>query len=151
MNLVVHRQNLERLPAMIALAEDLEVDRLEIAHVQYYGWALRNREALLPTRGQWERSLAIITAARDRLKGRMRVDFVAPDYYAKYPKACMGGWGRGVILIDPAGRVALSCRGLDSGLSSTTSTHARCAGFGKSPRRFRSSAAKIGCRAVPQL
>jgi pyrroloquinoline quinone biosynthesis protein E len=108
MNLVVHRQNLDRLPAMIALAEELEVDRLEIAHVQYYGWALRNREALLPTRDQWERSLAIITAARDRLKGRMRVDFVAPDYYAKYPKACMGGWGRGVILIDPAGR-ALPC------------------------------------------
>ena len=113
MNLVVHRQNLERLPAMIALAEDLEVDRLEIAHVQYYGWALRNREALLPTRGQWERSLAIITAARDRLKGRMRVDFVAPDYYAKYPKACMGGWGRGVILIDPAGR-ALPCHAAGS-------------------------------------
>ena len=108
MNLVVHRQNLERLPAMIALAEELEVDRLEIAHVQYYGWALRNREALLPTRDQWERSLAIIAAARDRLKGRMRVDFVAPDYYAKYPKACMGGWGRGVILIDPAGH-ALPC------------------------------------------
>jgi len=90
------------------LAEELQVDRLEIAHVQYYGWALRNREALLPTRDQWERSLAIITAARDRLKGRMRVEFVAPDYYAKYPKACMGGWGRGVILIDPAGR-ALPC------------------------------------------
>src|SRR6266850_463124 len=113
MNLVVHRQNLERLPAMIALAEEMETDRLEIAHVQYYGWALRNRDALLPTRGQWERSLAIITAARERLKGRMRVDFVAPDYYAKYPKACMGGWGRGVILIDPAGR-ALPCHAAGS-------------------------------------
>jgi pyrroloquinoline quinone biosynthesis protein E len=108
MNLVVHRQNLERLEAMIALAEELEADRLEIAHVQYYGWALRNRDALLPTREEWERSLAVITAARERLKGRMRVDFVGPDYYAKYPKACMGGWGRGVILIDPAGR-ALPC------------------------------------------
>jgi len=108
MNLVVHRQNLDRLPEMIALAEELAADRLEIAHVQYYGWALRNREALLPSRFQWERSLEIITAARDRLKGRMRVDFVGPDYYAKYPKACMGGWGRSVILIDPAGR-ALPC------------------------------------------
>jgi len=113
MNLVVHRQNLERLEAMIALAEELETDRLEIAHVQYYGWALRNRDTLLPTRDQWERSLAIITAARERLKGRMRVDFVAPDYYAKYPKACMGGWGRGVILIDPAGR-ALPCHAAGS-------------------------------------
>ena len=113
MNLVVHRQNLERLEAMIALAEELETDRLEIAHVQYYGWALRNRDTLLPTRDQWERSLAIITAARERLKGRMRVHFVAPDYYAKYPKACMGGWGRGVILIDPAGR-ALPCHAAGS-------------------------------------
>jgi len=108
MNIVVHRQNLSRLPAMIALAEELTVDRLEIAHVQYYGWALRNREALLPSRAQWEQSLEIITSARDRLKGRMRVDFVGPDYYAKYPKACMGGWARSVMLVDPAGR-ALPC------------------------------------------
>jgi len=107
-NMVVHRRNLDRLEQMIALAEELEADRLEIAHVQYYGWALRNREALLPTRSQWERSLAVVTAARERLAGRMRIDFVAPDYYAKYPKPCMGGWGRGTMLIDPAGR-ALPC------------------------------------------
>jgi pyrroloquinoline quinone biosynthesis protein E len=107
-NLVVHRRNLGRLEEMIALAEELEADRLEIAHVQYYGWALRNRDALLPSRDQWERSLAVITAARERLSGRMRIDFVGPDYYAKYPKPCMGGWGRSVILIDPAGR-ALPC------------------------------------------
>jgi pyrroloquinoline quinone biosynthesis protein E len=112
-NMVVHRRNLERLEQMIALAEELQADRLEIAHVQYYGWALKNRERLLPTRAQWERSLAIITAARKRLSGRMRIDFVGPDYYAKYPKACMGGWGRSVILIDPAGR-ALPCHAAGS-------------------------------------
>ena len=107
-NMVVHRQNLGRLEQMIALAEELEADRLEIAHVQYYGWALRNREALLPTRMQWDESLAVITAARERLAGRIRIDFVGPDYYARYPKACMGGWGRSVILIDPAGQ-AMPC------------------------------------------
>ncbi len=107
-NVVVHRRNLERLPQMIAMAEQLGADRLEIAHVQYYGWALRNRDALLPSRSQWEQSLAVINAARDRLQGRVRIDFVGPDYYAKYPKACMGGWGRSVILIDPAGR-AMPC------------------------------------------
>jgi len=112
-NMVVHRRNLSRLEEMIALAEKLEADRLEIAHVQYYGWALRNRDSLLPTRNQWEQSLAIITAARERLSGRMRIDFVGPDYYAKYPKACMGGWGRSVILIDPAGR-ALPCHAAGS-------------------------------------
>ena len=116
-NIVVHRQNLDRLEEMIALAEDLDAERVEIAHVQYYGWALRNRDALLPTRAQWERSLEVILAARGRLEGRMRIDFVAPDYYAKYPKACMGGWGRSVILIDAAGR-ALPCHaaGLIPGL-----------------------------------
>jgi PqqA peptide cyclase len=107
-NMVVHRENVHRLGPMIALAEELGADRLEIAHVQYYGWALHNRTRLLPTRMQWEESLALITGARERLKGRMRIDFVAPDYYAKYPKACMGGWGRSVMLIDPAGR-ALPC------------------------------------------
>jgi pyrroloquinoline quinone biosynthesis protein E len=107
-NLVVHRQNLDRLTEMIEMAEEVAADRLEIAHVQYYGWALRNRDALLPTRSQWERSVETIHAARSRLEGRLRIDFVGPDYYAKYPKACMGGWGRSVILIDPAGR-ALPC------------------------------------------
>jgi len=112
-NVVLHRGNATDIEALAELAADLGADRLELAHAQYYGWALRNRGALLPTRDQWERSLAVITAARERLKGRMRVDFVAPDYYAKYPKACMGGWGRGVILIDPAGR-ALPCHAAGS-------------------------------------
>ncbi|MBI3666591.1 MAG: pyrroloquinoline quinone biosynthesis protein PqqE [Acidobacteria bacterium] len=104
-NMVVHRENLDRLEKMIALAEELQADRMEIANVQYYGWALRNRAALLPTRPQLERSLETVSAAQERLKGRMRIDFVVPDYYARYPKPCMGGWGRGMILIDPCGQV----------------------------------------------
>jgi pyrroloquinoline quinone biosynthesis protein E len=83
----------------------LKADKLEIANVQYYGWALKNRAKLLPTRQQVLASLPVIEGARTRLTGKMRVDYVLPDYYAKYPKACMGGWGRGLMLIDPAGRV----------------------------------------------
>jgi pyrroloquinoline quinone biosynthesis protein E len=105
MNVVVHRRNLARLDALIALAEELGAGRLEVAHVQYYGWALRNREALLPTREQLDRSVAAVDAARERLKGRMRIDFVVPDYYARYPKPCMGGWGRKLLLVAPAGEV----------------------------------------------
>jgi pyrroloquinoline quinone biosynthesis protein E len=105
LNVVVHRQNLDRLEEIITLAEQLQPEKLEIANVQYYGWAFRNRERLLPTREQVERSLAILLAAQERLKGRMRIDFVLPDYYAKYPKPCMGGWGQGLLLVDPAGRV----------------------------------------------
>jgi PqqA peptide cyclase len=107
-NVVVHRQNLDHLAEIIAMAEQLGASRLEIANVQYYGWALQNRDALLPTRAQLEKSQATVNAAVTRLNGRMRIDYVAPDYYARYPKACMGGWGRRLILIDPAGQ-ALPC------------------------------------------
>ena len=107
-NIVVHRRNLDRLEEMIAFAEQSGAQRLEIANVQYYGWALRNRDALLPTRDQLRRSVEILEAARDRLQGRLRLEFVLPDYYAKYPKPCMNGWGRQLMLIDPAGR-AMPC------------------------------------------
>ena len=105
LNAVVHRQNLDRLESIVAMAERLGVDRLEIANVQYYGWAIENRERLMPTRRQLEACVAAVQAHQLRLKGRMRIDFVPPDYYARYPKACMGGWGRSLILIDPAGFV----------------------------------------------
>ena len=107
-NIVVHRDNLQRLPQMIAMAEELGASKLEIAHVQYYGWALRNREHLLPTREQVDESARVIESAQQRLAGKMRIEFVLPDYYAKYPKACMGGWGQKMMLINPAGK-ALPC------------------------------------------
>ena len=108
MNVVVHRQNLERLPEMIALAEELGADKLEIANVQYYGWALANRGALLPSEGQLQQAVAVVRGAQERLKGRTRIDFVVPDYYGKYPKPCMGGWGRKLMLVNPAGE-AMPC------------------------------------------
>jgi len=105
LNMVVHRRNLARLEQMLEFAEQSGAQRVEIAHVQYYGWALKNQAALLPTRAQVDQSIAIVEAARERLRGRMRIDFVLPDYYAKYPKPCMNGWGHQQMLIDPAGRV----------------------------------------------
>ncbi|MBZ5688924.1 MAG: pyrroloquinoline quinone biosynthesis protein PqqE [Acidobacteriia bacterium] len=104
-NLVVHRQNLDHLEEMIAFIEQLQPERVEIAHTQYYGWALANRSALMPTRMQLERAVAIISEAEKRLAGRIRIDSVVPDYYAKYPKACMGGWGRRLMLVNPSGKV----------------------------------------------
>jgi pyrroloquinoline quinone biosynthesis protein E len=104
-NLVVHRQNLDHLEEMIAFVERLDPERVEIAHAQYYGWALANRAALLPTHAQLEKAVAIVAEAEKRLAGRIRIDSVVPDYYAKYPKACMGGWGRRLMLINPAGKV----------------------------------------------
>jgi len=107
-NLVVHRQNLDHLEEMIAFIEQLHPERIEIANAQYYGWALANRASLLPTRTQLDRAIAIVADAEQRLAGRIRIDSVVPDYYAKYPKACMGGWGRRLMLINPAGK-ALPC------------------------------------------
>ena len=107
-NLVVHRQNLDHLEEMISFLEELQPDRMEIAHAQYYGWALENRTSLLPTRAQLDRAVKTVAEAEARLSGKIRIDSVVPDYYARYPKSCMGGWGRRLILIDPAGK-ALPC------------------------------------------
>jgi len=104
-NFVIHRQNLDELEDMVLLAEKIGAGRVEFAHVQYYGWAFENRKRLLPTREQLNRSLEIIKKADERLRGRIRVEYVVPDYYAKYPKACMGGWGRKVLLVKPDGNV----------------------------------------------
>jgi pyrroloquinoline quinone biosynthesis protein E len=104
-NLVVHRQNLDHLEEMVAFIEQLQPERIEIANTQYYGWALQNRAALMPTRTQVESAVAIIAEAEKRLAGRIRIDSVVPDYYAKYPKACMGGWGRRLMLVNPSGKV----------------------------------------------
>jgi pyrroloquinoline quinone biosynthesis protein E len=104
-NLVIHRQNIDHLEEMISFIEQLAPDRMEIAHTQYYGWALKNRAALLPTREQLERVVEAVSAAEKRLAGRIRIDFVVPDYYARFPKPCMGGWGRRLMLINPSGKV----------------------------------------------
>jgi len=105
LNAVMHRGNLDHLEAMIETALRFGAGRLEVAHVQYYGWALRNRAALMPTRAQIDRASEIVTAARAQLSGRLVIDYVVPDYYASRPKACMGGWGQRFLNVDPVGRV----------------------------------------------
>jgi pyrroloquinoline quinone biosynthesis protein E len=112
-NAVVHRQNLDHLGEIIDLALGLGAQRLEVAHVQYHGWALRNRAALMPTREQAERAIELVRAARERLKGVLAIDYVVPDYYARYPKPCMGGWGRQNLNITPSGKV-LPCHAAET-------------------------------------
>lgn len=112
-NAPVHRQNIDSLASFIELAQSLGAQRLEVAHVQYYGWALKNRQALMPTRDQVLASAELVARARERLKGILVIDFVVPDYYARRPKPCMGGWGRGIINITPSGKV-LPCHAAES-------------------------------------
>lgn len=107
-NFVIHKQNIARVEEMIALGEVLQAERIEVAHTQYYGWALLNRNALLPSREQLDYVNGVVAAARERLNGRIAIDYVVPDYYAARPKACMGGWGNRFINISPSGK-ALPC------------------------------------------
>ena len=100
-NAVMHRQNLHQLPDIIQMAVDLDADRLEVANVQYYGWALKNRAALMPTLEQIEETSRLVEEAQARLKGTLAIDYVVPDYYALRPKKCMGGWGQQFFNISP--------------------------------------------------
>ena len=104
-NAPIHRANIDNLPNIIAFAVEMGAGRLEVAHVQYYAWALKNRAALMPTREQVMKTVEIVDRAREKYKGIMVFDFVVPDYYAKFPKPCMGGWGRGSMNISPSGKV----------------------------------------------
>jgi pyrroloquinoline quinone biosynthesis protein E len=104
-NVVLHRHNLDRITDLIALAEQMRADRLELAHTQYYGWALRNRDWLLPTTKQVRVADAVVHAAARRLAGRMQIDYVSPDLHTATPKPCMGGWGRRQLTVTPNGDV----------------------------------------------
>lgn len=112
-NAVVHRQNIDNISGIIDLAQGLDAHRLEIAHVQYYGWALENRVNLLPTSSQVEQANRIVRNARETQRGEMMIDYVVPDYYARRPKRCMDGWGSQFFAITPRGRV-LPCHAAET-------------------------------------
>lgn len=109
LNVVLQRQNIGRIEAIIGLAEDLGAERLELANTQFNGWALKNRSALLPTRVQVEHAARVARAARQRLKGKMEILYVLPDYFEPFPKACLHGWGRVFMTVAPDGAV-LPCQ-----------------------------------------
>jgi len=109
LNVPVVRQNIDQAERILKTAEDIGVDYLEFANIQYYNWALLNREELLPSREQILRAEAAVNAARARLGKRMTIYFVIPDYYEGRPKACMNGWGTIHLTIAPDG-AALPCQ-----------------------------------------
>jgi pyrroloquinoline quinone biosynthesis protein E len=112
-NAVMHRANIDRIDAMVDLALALGATRVEIAHVQYYGWALKNRAALMPTAEQVERAATVVEELRRRHHGKIVIDAVVPDYYARLPKPCVGGWGRRSLNVTPSGKV-LPCHAAES-------------------------------------
>ena len=108
LNAVLQRENIARVSEIVALAERLGAERLELANTTYLGWALVNRERLLPGADAIERARAAARDAAERLRGRMEVLFVLPDYHTDFPRPCMGGWARTIVLVAPDG-VALPC------------------------------------------
>jgi len=105
LNFVIHRRNIDRLPQIIDLTEALGAERVELANVQFYGWAFRNRAALLPTREQVDRARDIATTAKARLAGKIDIFYVLPDYYETRPKPCLNGWGQRYLTVNPIGDV----------------------------------------------
>ena len=112
-NAVMHRANIDHIGEMVALALQLGASRVEIAHVQYYGWALKNRAKLMPSAEQVERAAAAVEVLRQRHHGEIVIDAVVPDYYARLPKPCVGGWGRRSLNVTPSGKV-LPCHAAES-------------------------------------
>ncbi len=112
-NAVIHRANIDHVTAFVELAASLGAGRVEIAHTQYYGWALRNRQALMPTRAQVHQAMQQLERIRPLYADRLVIDLVVPDYYARRPKACMGGWARRSLNVTPSGRV-LPCHAAET-------------------------------------
>lgn len=112
-NVVVHRLNIAGIPEMVAAAHQAGARRIEIAHTQYYGWALANRAALLPTVEQVETAHATVARIRQSLEPGILIDYVAPDHFARWPKPCMNGWGRQSLNVTPRGKV-LPCHAAES-------------------------------------
>ncbi|MFF8430141.1 pyrroloquinoline quinone biosynthesis protein PqqE [Streptomyces sp. NPDC016566] len=108
LNVVLHRDNLDALDALVELGVDWGVDRIELANTQFYGWGLLNRTALLPTREQLARARESLEQWRERLAGRVDLVWVVPDYFDGVAKPCMGGWGAVSLTVAPDG-TALPC------------------------------------------
>jgi pyrroloquinoline quinone biosynthesis protein E len=108
-NVVLQRGNIERVPEFVALAERLGAERLELANTTYLGWALLNRDQLVPSHSAIQSAREAARAATERLRGRMEVLFVLPDYHTDLPRPCMGGWARSILVVAPDG-LALPCQ-----------------------------------------
>ena len=109
MNCVIHRLNIDHVDRIIDMAVEIGAEFLELANTQYYGWALVNRDHLMPTRAQLEQADAVVAARRQQLGDRLRILFVIPDYFEGRPKRCMNGWGTTFLCVAPDG-TALPCQ-----------------------------------------
>lgn len=109
LNVPVFKQNIHEIDAMIAWAAELNIEYIEFANIQYYNWALMNRDELMPTLEQVRAAEVTVNRWREKLGNTMTIYFVIPDYYEGRPKACMNGWGAIHLTVAPDG-VAMPCQ-----------------------------------------
>lgn len=107
-NIVIHKGNIDHIEQIIQFAEQMGAGYLELASSQYYGFALRNRDQLLPSKAQLVKAERIAKDYQQRLAGKMKIYYIIPDYYEKRPKPCMHGWGKVFLTVTPDG-TALPC------------------------------------------
>lgn len=105
MNVVLHRMNLSRLDAIIDVCVAWGAERLELANTQYYGWALRNRDLLMPSKAQLDEAVGVYERRKAELGEQLELLWILPDYYEPYPKPCMGGWAQTALTVAPDGVV----------------------------------------------
>src|SRR5437762_3268752 len=102
-NVVLHRENLHQVEALIRLAESLGAERIELANTQFYGWAFHNRDALMPTKAQLDAAWQVVVRERARLRTTLETAWALPDYHEQFPKPSMGGWARASLTVPPGG------------------------------------------------
>jgi pyrroloquinoline quinone biosynthesis protein E len=108
LNIVLHRKNIEQIREILDMAIELKADYVELASTQYYGWSRINLDNLLPTREQLQQAEKVVVEYQDKMKDKMKIIYVIPDYFETRPKACMNGWGSIFLTIAPDG-TALPC------------------------------------------
>lgn len=109
LNFCLTRQNIDKIADVLALSCELGGDFVELATVQYYGWAYLNRDHLLPTKEQLISAEATVNSFRaTQGDNDPQFIFVTPDYYETRPKACMNGWATTFLTVTPDGS-ALPC------------------------------------------
>lgn len=113
LNAVIHRKNMHQLPEAIEMAVAMGARRIEVATVQFHGWAVQNRSGLMPSFEQAKETSRIVQDARARLRGQLVIDYVPADYHADFPKPCMGGWGSTGLNVTPEGKV-LPCHAAET-------------------------------------
>jgi pyrroloquinoline quinone biosynthesis protein E len=105
---VIHRENIHQMEEILQMAEQLGADYVELANTQYYGWAHKNRDLLMPTKEQYEKAELIAQSYKEKVADKMKIYYIIPDFHEDRPKPCMNGWGTTFLTIAPDG-VALPC------------------------------------------